>query len=818
MVCDTGVHASGQCLAQQSGVPAAASQGTWSSVGAELPHCPYCGAFVSPSTGVCNNRSRCPKYGNQVREPMGWPPANVRFTMDKSKWGKPVTIPVGNTSSQAQPQAQTQPAAQSIPAQPQPQGQPAARAVQVQPQQEGVPNVSPAVMQPTATPQMRAFAQMQQKAQGGNPVQLEPLSEEAALKEKRREVERKLKAIVDNCGVQALDSDNNVKDGYLDTPVAQEYQKAKNELDALEAESQRVHSIDLGNVVLGVDQPADGVAVTKKDYWGSFEFGDKSKLGTQQELPCSHDLYDVGRRWKAGSGVAAQEGRQANTATTAGAISPMAADLLAYNGDKENVLEKDGLVLWHGDTFNGPHSPSKCPNCGKFVSPGKPCAHCGYSGAFAAVYDRETNESACFVPGCPGVVDGKPCSHQMGARLAASLTDGERGKYRSQFATAINKLRQSNGGSTVVEDAVHAGDAAYVLMKEAWPDEEMTFGSKEAAARANQVFGAEVQSSDGKAKEASVTDRIGEALGSPEAPVPSQSNREPAKHSPYFVMTDQVEETMEMMGGALRLGYSPNARGMMGRTFGFFGPPGTGKNEMLRETAATLEMPYREIDLGRGADLQALIGEVVLEPDGRGGTRSVAKLGPLGKALTQGEVVALNEIIHTDPDSQTLLHQITQEGKIQLHNPEGADQVYDVHPSSILGVTWNPKGGIQDRPSEALYSRLFTRRVGYPDPEEEQRRLLGWAEGQGIPHMDDDAVERTITFVNDLRELSVRGGLDVPPTFRDAQRFVTQWKLTGSINQGLEQMRGLASQLDDHDLQWDEVNNLFARTFGDLVA
>jgi MoxR-like ATPase len=257
---------------------------------------------------------------------------------------------------------------------------------------------------------------------------------------------------------------------------------------------------------------------------------------------------------------------------------------------------------------------------------------------------------------------------------------------------------------------------------------------------------------------------------------------------------------------------------MMGRAFGFFGPPGTGKNEMLRETAATMELPYREIDLGRGADLQALIGEVVLEPDGRGGTRSVAKLGPLGKALTRGEVVALNEIIHTDPDSQTLLHQITQEGRFTLHNPEGADEVHEVHPSSILGVTWNPKGGIQDRPSEALYSRLFTRRVGYPEPEEEQRRLLGWAEGQGLPNVDEDTAERTITLVNDLRELSVRGGLDVPPTFRDAQRFVTQWKLTGNIEQGLEQMRGLASQLDDHDLQWDEVNNLFERTFGDLVA
>ena len=825
MVCDTGVHATGECLAQKSGVPTAASQGTWSSVGAELPHCPFCGAFVSPSTGVCNNRARCGQYGNRVREPMGWPPENVRFTMDKEKWGQPVTIqgPAQQTQSAgAQPQVQAQ-QAQQAGAQPvQPQAPVQSTGPQsVQPQGGAVPDVSVAAMQaaqPPVNPQMQAFAQMQQEAQSGNPVQLEPLNGGSTLDEKRQEVESRLQEVIDNFGAQALDEDGNAKGRYLTRyGLVQEYQDAKNELDELEAAGSEDQFIDLGGIDLDIDQPEDGVDLTKKDYWGVYEYGDGTKNGTQQMLPCSRLYYDVGRRWGAGSGVAAKRGRKSNAATTAGSIAPIAVDMLAHNLSEETVVEQDGLVLWHGDTFNGPHSPAKCPNCGKFVSPGKPCKHCGNSGGFAAVYDRETNESACFVQGCPGVVNGEPCPHQMGVRLAASLLDGESGEYRSQFSSALYKLEQSKGTAREMS-AVHAADAAYVLMKEVWADEPMTFGAKGAAERAGQVFGPLTKSVGSEEEEKSVTERIREALGDPKPPVPSYSKKEPAKHSSYFVMTDQVRDTMQMIGGALRFGYSPNVRGMEGRSLGFYGPPGTGKNEMLREAAATMELPYREIDLGRGSDLQALIGEVVLEPDGRGGTRSVAKLGPLGKALTQGEVVALNEIIHTDPDSQTLLHQITQEGKIQLHNPEGADQVYDVHPASILGVTWNPKGGMQDRPSEALYSRLQSRRVGYPEAKEEQRRLAGWAEGMGLPNVDERSVERTITFVNDLRELSVRGGLDVPPTFRDAQRFVTQWKLTGNIDQGLEQMRGLASQLDDHDLQWGEVTNLFERSFGDLVA
>jgi MoxR-like ATPase len=784
---------------------------------------------------------------------MEWPPKGVRFTTDRSKFGKPVSVQVSADGAQAEP-AQAQPSQSS---QPQPQVQTAETEVGgvTLTLEDGtkltipLPRDAPDLWQPAVSldedpeardalkdlsagplddeaaqsalmgamedspdPQIQAaaqaFAQMQQRAQSGEPVELVPLGEgEDDLTAHRRQVTQLRDNLVTKLGVNAFDGDGNLKDKYRRMPVTDAYQKAVEDLESLEQAQQVAIGVDLG-----VDQPDVPVEVSNEDYWGTYEYGDSKKNGEMQFLPCSRDEYMVGQRWKANSGVGASEGRDPKKATVAGAHLPAAADMLAHN--REGTIEKDDLVLWHGSTFNQPNNPAKCPVCGKFVSPGKPCAHCGHSGAFAAVYDKETGESACFVEGCPGNVDGRPCPHQLGAMVQGLANTSENDKLTGQMSRALDEHVQP---ASPYKSAIHAGDAAYVLIKEEGP-EGMTFGSADVAERAREAFGPMTRSDGAEAAKESVETRIRAALGDPQAPVPSQSSMPPAEHNPHFVMTESVEETMQMIGGSLLLGYSPNSRGMMGRAFGFFGPPGTGKNEMLRETAATMELPYREIDLGRGADLQALIGEVVLEPDGRGGTRSVAKLGPLGKALTRGEVVALNEIIHTDPDSQTLLHQITQEGRFTLHNPEGADEVHEVHPSSILGVTWNPKGGIQDRPSEALYSRLFTRRVGYPEPEEEQRRLLGWAEGQGLPNVDEDTAERTITLVNDLRELSVRGGLDVPPTFRDAQRFVTQWKLTGNIEQGLEQMRGLASQLDDHDLQWDEVNNLFERTFGDLVA
>jgi hypothetical protein len=41
--------------------------------------------------------------------------------------------------------------------------------------------------------------------------------------------------------------------------------------------------------------------------------------------------------------------------------------------------------------------------------------------------------------------------------------------------------------------------------------------------------------------------------------------------------------------------------------------------------------------------------------------------------------------------------------------------------------------------------------------------------------------------------------------------------LTGDVQQGVEQLRGLASQLEDHDMQWRDVTNLVDRHFGHLM-
>ncbi len=706
MSCNTCAHQAEQSL-KAVGVPASNTQAVWTMTWQHLDRC-QCGAWVSPSSGVCKN-ARCSMLGKKVAQPRGWPPQGVRFTTQKSLVGQqtsaaPARPPV------AAPPVRTPAGGAALPPVP----------VQAVPAVATAPVTAP--IQPPQPPQR-----------------------------KRRKKPKKARPLTP---LPVVHDERTGKKGAI--PAG---------LDLLSAgKSQKWQDISLGAL------------------WGNYEYGG-DLVGVTRALPSTGGAYVAGKRFKADSGVGARQGRDTSKATTTGAILPAMADMMA-NAKSQDIAQEGTMTLWYGEAADGNGSQ------------------------FAAVYDTSTNEAACFVPGCRGSTSGEPCSHQLGAIAAALHGQDENGAFATQFRDALTDHARAKN----VESAVTAGDCAYVLLKEQAP-QIITFGSLVALSDAQTTFAKLAVAPPAKKKKTRPGSQVAKHLGKPKPPETSSSARPKAKHDPDFVATPQMQRTLRMVGAGLRMGYSGNNTGMTGRAFGLYGPPGTGKNTVAEEAAAALKMPYREIDLGRGADLQGLLGEVVLEPDGVGGTRSVAKLGPLGKALVDGEVVALNEIIHTDPDSQTFLHQVVQEGVIQLHNPEGADAEYIVHPSSVLFTTWNPKGGEQDRPGEALYSRLFTAKMDYPTPEEETDMLLGWSQGQGLPDVDETDAKTVVDFIHDIRSLADQGGVDVSPSFRDAQKFISMWAMTGDSGIAVEQLRGLASQAEDHELQWSEVQALFGRHF-----
>lgn len=201
------------------------------------------------------------------------------------------------------------------------------------------------------------------------------------------------------------------------------------------------------------------------------------------------------------------------------------------------------------------------------------------------------------------------------------------------------------------------------------------------------------------------------------------------------------------------------------RSFGLYGPAGTGKNTIARMLAASLKtddgkqgLPYYEINITPDTDIAQAIGEVVLTTDENGATVSRVRLGPIGQAAAGGGVVAINEIVRS-PKLATALQSIIEDGEITIPTPEGGMHKVPVHPSAIFIATWNPGyEGDADRPAQAFLSRITALPLNYPSKEEQIKRLKAYFEeaGQSVP--PENILEAAVGFWNDLFQLTGGGG------------------------------------------------------------
>lgn len=299
-------------------------------------------------------------------------------------------------------------------------------------------------------------------------------------------------------------------------------------------------------------------------------------------------------------------------------------------------------------------------------------------------------------------------------------------------------------------------------------------------------------------------------LTSADLPMPPLGNLPPTEMRATFEYTPQAKNAVEVFGACLRVAYGQTEQTMEGRCFALYGPPSSGKNEVFRAMAAAMSLPYVQRDINKDSDVQALLGTIVLEPDGRGGTRSVAKLGPVGAALASGAFVAVNEITEAAPEAQTLFHTIAQDGYIPLATPEGGVEPVPVHPSSVLGFTWNPKGDVQDRPNAALEGRMVALDYGYPDEKTEVSMLSRWVQGKGMGR-DDERMEGTVKLVRALRTMYDAGELDEAASYRHMQHFYMILQQTGKVALAARRLRALLPQLYGTDEKWAAIEPLIQR-------
>jgi MoxR-like ATPase len=297
--------------------------------------------------------------------------------------------------------------------------------------------------------------------------------------------------------------------------------------------------------------------------------------------------------------------------------------------------------------------------------------------------------------------------------------------------------------------------------------------------------------------------------------------------------------------------------------FGLYGPPGTGKNTLARQVAASIQtldqagnatqgMNYAEVNILPDSSIEDMIGTVVLEPDGRGGTRSVVRLGKIGLAAAMGSVVCVNEIVR-NPKLATALQSILEDGEIIIASPEAGQVTIPVHPATTLFLTWNPGNeGDADRPAQAPLSRITTFKLDKASDTERAQRAMSFLaqfDGQsdgangsqqaqhnrrrqeitrrdyGIPDKivpSAEEVKSSVKFLGAIEKLADAGvgakqiGLasatSTAPGDRQLARFLVLGKTVG-WQQAAEMFKICCDQGEDFPSQWALIEERFRANF-----
>ncbi len=305
---------------------------------------------------------------------------------------------------------------------------------------------------------------------------------------------------------------------------------------------------------------------------------------------------------------------------------------------------------------------------------------------------------------------------------------------------------------------------------------------------------------------------------------------------PNYEMGKQEKTIFNVIGAMLKRseggkpGDSP-----WNRSFGLYGPAGTGKNTIARQIAASLKaddgkqgLPYFEVNVTPDMDIAQAIGEVVLTTDENGATVSRVRLGPLGLLASSGGVIAINEIVRS-PKLATALQSIIEDGELSIPTPEGGSVKIPVHPSAIFISTWNPGyEGDADRPAQAPLSRMTTFKLDYPSKKEQAERVRSFFRKNGDEPPDDNTLTAGVDFWNELRILTGGTGQEpqigtISPTAttpgpRELSRFLTLGKELG-WSEALKTVEIICDQDDElFPVQQEILRDRFEAYFGPILG
>ncbi len=176
------------------------------------------------------------------------------------------------------------------------------------------------------------------------------------------------------------------------------------------------------------------------------------------------------------------------------------------------------------------------------------------------------------------------------------------------------------------------------------------------------------------------------------------------------------------------------------------GPTGCGKTRFLEFMAYTLRQPLVTVACHEDLTSSDLVGRFLLQGD-----ETIWQDGPLTKAVKEGAICYLDEIVEARTDTTVIIHPLTDHRR-QLPLDKKS-QMIDAHPDFMLVISYNPgyQTALKDlKPSTK--QRFIGINFDYPD-EALERKIVAGESGCQKPEL----VEKLVAAGRRARALKDHG-------------------------------------------------------------
>lgn len=229
------------------------------------------------------------------------------------------------------------------------------------------------------------------------------------------------------------------------------------------------------------------------------------------------------------------------------------------------------------------------------------------------------------------------------------------------------------------------------------------------------------------------------------------------------------------------------------------GPTGCGKTRFVHHMAETLGRPLYTVACHDDLSAADLVGRHLIGADG-----TYWQDGPLTRAVREGAICYLDEVIEARKDTTVVIHPLADDRRILPIDATG--EQLEAHPNFLLVVSYNPGyRNLMKGLKPSTRQRFVAMTFGYPDADAETEILMHEA---GV---EQTVAERLVALGHALRRLGEHDLEDAPST----RLLIHTARLIGD---GLDPvsacMSCLAQPLTDDGSTLEGLQNVVTAHFG----